>query len=192
MVHKSLLQNGKGPTSQFAAYSTGSRSGDYNDNTPDAKAGYQQEGIRQWMTRHPRHRSRGCSPATGPPRPLYVAAKLGLADLLKNGPRTADDLASATQTHPRSLYRLLRALASVGVFAADDRQRFSLTPLADCLRTDVPGSQRALAIMAGEEHYRAFGDLLYSVKTGKTAFDKIYGMPIFDYSGTASRPGKQF
>ncbi len=112
---------------------------------------------------------------------LYVAAKLGLADLLKNGHKTAEDLASATACHPRSVYRLLRGLASVGVFAEDDQRRFSLTPLADCLRSDGPGSQRSLAIMTGEEHYQAFGQLLFSVQTGKTAFDKIYGMPVFDF-----------
>jgi hypothetical protein len=123
---------------------------------------------------------------------LYVAAKLGLADLLKDGPRTSGDLASATQTHSNSLYRLLRALASVGVFAEDDRQRFSLTPLADCLRSDVPGSQRSLAIMTGEEHYLAFGQLLYSVKTGQTAFDKLYGMPVFDFLQQHSEQAKIF
>jgi ubiquinone/menaquinone biosynthesis C-methylase UbiE len=112
---------------------------------------------------------------------LYVAAKLGLADFLKDGPRTAANLALATQSHPGALYRLLRALASMRVFAEDDRHRFSLTPLADCLRSDVPGSQRPLAIMAGEEHYHAFGQLLYSVQTGKIAFDKLYGMPVFDF-----------
>src|SRR5438874_1925827 len=79
---------------------------------------------------------------------LYVAAELGLADLLQDGPRTADALASATKTHAGSLYRLLRGLASVGVFAEDSQGHFTLTPLAECLRTDVPGSQRALAIMA--------------------------------------------
>jgi SAM-dependent methyltransferase len=112
---------------------------------------------------------------------LYVAAKLGLADSLKDGPRTAADLAAATKAHPKALYRLLRALASVGVFAEDDRHRFTLTPLAECLRSDVPGSQRSLAIMAGEEHYQAFGRLLYSVQTGQIAFDKLYGMPVFDF-----------
>src|SRR5688572_5543770 len=85
---------------------------------------------------------------------VYVAAKLGLADRLKDGPRTADDLASITETHGPSLYRLLRALASVGIFAEDAQRRFGLTPLADCLRVDLPGSQRGLAIMNGEEHYR--------------------------------------
>jgi hypothetical protein len=112
---------------------------------------------------------------------LYVAAKLRLADLLKAAPRSADDLAQATAAHGPSLYRLLRALASMGVFVEGSDQRFSLTPLADCLRSDVPGSQWALAIMVGEEAYRAWGELLYSVQTGKIAFDKIYGMPIFEF-----------
>lgn len=112
---------------------------------------------------------------------IYAAAKLGLADLLKNGPRTAEDLAHATQTHAPSLYRLLRALASVGVFAEDDQRRFSLTPLAETLRSDVPGSQWSMAVMMGEEHYQAYGQLLYSVQTGETAFEKLYGAPIFEY-----------
>ena len=112
---------------------------------------------------------------------VYVAAKLGLADLLAGGPRTADELAQATGTHSRSLYRLLRALASVGVFTGNQDRRFAQTPLSECLRRDVPGSQRALAVMMGEEHYHAWGDLLASVHTGQTAFDRIYGKPIFDY-----------
>ena len=111
---------------------------------------------------------------------LYVAAKLGIADLLANGSRSAAELATKTKVHAPSLYRLLRCLASLGVFAEDDAGRFSLTPLAECLRSDVPGSQHALAIMNGEEHYRAWGELLYSVQTGKTAFDKLYGMPVFE------------
>lgn len=123
---------------------------------------------------------------------LYVAAKLGLADLVKDGPRTASDLASATKTHAPSLYRLLRALASVGVFAEDGQGRFSTTPLAECLRSNVPGSQRALAIMTGEEQFRAWGDLLYSVQTGKTAFDKQYGMPVFDYLSKHPEQAKVF
>jgi ubiquinone/menaquinone biosynthesis C-methylase UbiE len=123
---------------------------------------------------------------------LHVAAKLSLADLLKNGPRSADDLAQATATHPRSLYRLLRALASLGVFAEDDRHRFALTPLGECLRGDVPGSQRAMAITSGEEHYRAWGELLYSVRTGQTAFDKLYGLPVFDYLARHPEQAKLF
>jgi len=112
---------------------------------------------------------------------LYVAAKLKLADRLKDGPRTADELASATGTHAASLYRLLRALASVGVFAEDDGHRFALTPLAECLRSDVPGSQWAMAVMNGEEHYLSWGELLYSVQTGKPAFEKLFGAGVFDF-----------
>ena len=94
---------------------------------------------------------------------LYVAAHLGLADLVKDGPRAPADLAAATGTHPPSLYRLLRALASVGVFAEDAGGRFGQTPLSDCLRSDRPDGQRDLALMNGEEHYRCWGELLYSV-----------------------------
>lgn len=123
---------------------------------------------------------------------LYVAAKLGLADLLASGPRSADELAASTSTHAPSLYRLLRALASQGVFADDGSGRFSSTPLAECLRSDAPGSQRALAIMCGEEHYQAWGQLLYSVQTGKKAFDKLYGMPIFDFLSKHVEQAKVF
>jgi ubiquinone/menaquinone biosynthesis C-methylase UbiE len=123
---------------------------------------------------------------------LYVAAKLGIADLLTAGPRSPDDLAQVTKSHAPALYRLLRALASVGVFAEDGQGRFSLTPLAECLRSDVPGSQRALAIMTGEEHYRAWGELLYSVQTGQTAFDKLYGMPVFDFLSRNPEQAKVF
>lgn len=114
---------------------------------------------------------------------VHVAAKLKLADLLAGGPRTAEELAQSTKTHARSLYRLLRALASEGVFSEDHEGRFTQTPLSDCLRSDVPGSQRAMAIMMGEEHYRCWGDLRESIRTGETAFDRLYGQPIFAYLG---------
>lgn len=123
---------------------------------------------------------------------VYVAAKLGIADLLSKGPRSAEDLAQATKCHAPSLYRLLRALASLSIFAEDEKRRFALTPLAECLRSEVPGSQRALAIMSGEEHYRAWGELLYSVQTGKIAFDKLYGMPIFDFLSKNPEQAKTF
>lgn len=112
---------------------------------------------------------------------LYVVALLGIADLLKNGTRSAAFLAAATKMNPAALYRLLRALASVGVFSEAGDENFSLTPLAEGLLNDRPDSQRAAAIMMGEEHYRSWGELLYSVETGKPAFDKIYGQPIFAY-----------
>jgi hypothetical protein len=123
---------------------------------------------------------------------VYVAAKLGLANLLAQAPRSAEDLAKTTGTHAPSLYRLLRALASLGVFSDDGTGRFVLTPLGQCLRSDVPGSQCALAIMCGEEHYKAWGELLYSVKTGKPSFDKVYGMPVFDFLSRNLEQAKVF
>ena len=113
---------------------------------------------------------------------LYVAAKLGIADLLHDGPKSSQELAQATQTHPRALYRVLRALASLGVFAEDQAQRFQLTPLAHLLRTAVPGSLRARAIFYGEEWiWHAEGALLYSVQTGQAAFAHVHGIGPFDY-----------
>ena len=77
---------------------------------------------------------------------LAVAAQLGIADLLADGPKSAAELAERTKTHTGALHRLLRALAGNGVLAEDDRGRFALTPLGGLLRTDDPGSARALAI----------------------------------------------
>ncbi len=73
---------------------------------------------------------------------IYVAAKLGLADLVKDSPKTAEQLAAATETQPAALYRLLRALASVRVFREDEQRRFALTPLADQLRRDAENSHQ--------------------------------------------------
>jgi hypothetical protein len=113
---------------------------------------------------------------------LYVAAKRGIADLLYDGPQSSQALAQATQTHPRALYRVLRALASLGVLAEDQAQCFHLTPLADLLRTEVPGSLRDYAIFYGEERiWHAEGALLFSVQTGQAAFNHVHGMGPFDY-----------
>jgi hypothetical protein len=113
---------------------------------------------------------------------LYVVAKLGIADLLRDGPKRSEELAQAVGAHPRTLYRVLRALASLGVFVEDEAQGFHLTPLAQLLRTDVPESLRALAIFYGEEWiWHAEGALLYSVRTGKAAFHQVHGMGPFDY-----------
>ena len=113
---------------------------------------------------------------------IYVAAKLGIADLLKDGPQSADALAQATATHAPSLYRVLRALAAEGIFAEDDQGRFALTPLAEPLRSDVPGSERARALLFGEEsRWRAWGQLLYSVTTGEPAFPRLYGTSMWEY-----------
>lgn len=115
---------------------------------------------------------------------VYVAAKLGISDLIhERGPLTAGELAESTGVLAEPLFRVLRALASLNVYRQREDSKFELTPLAEQLRKDVPGSQHAIAIMMGEEHYHAWGELLYSVRTGKTAFDKIYGKPIFEWLG---------
>ncbi len=74
---------------------------------------------------------------------LYVAAKLGIADLLKDGPRGSDELAKSIGAHPRTLYRVLRALATLGVFTENEDGTFDLTPLSELLQTGVPESLRS-------------------------------------------------
>lgn len=123
---------------------------------------------------------------------IYVVAKLGIADALKDGPKSADELASVTQTNARAIYRLLRALASLGIFAEDAEHRFALTPMAECLRSDVPGSVRSLAIIRGEWQYESWGQLLHSIRTGQCAFEKIHGSPLFDYLAANPEKGKLF
>jgi hypothetical protein len=122
---------------------------------------------------------------------IYVAAKLGLAELLARGPRSPEDLATTTGTHAPSLYRLLRALAGLGIFAEEPDGRFALTPMASCLQ-DGPESLRSLAIMRGEWQYAAWGQLLHSIRTGQTAFDTLHGMPLFEWLAQKPEAGRIF
>jgi len=109
-------------------------------------------------------------------RLVHVAAELGLADQLSAGALTADELASRTKTHAPTLYRVLRTLASLGLFTEDGSRRFSLTPLGEALKTGAPGSARATILtLCGEAFSAAWHQLLYSVRTGKTGFEKVYG-----------------
>ena len=112
---------------------------------------------------------------------IHVAVRLRLPDLLASGPQTAEDLAAETDTHARSLYRLLRALSSSGVFLEDAEKRFALTPLSECLLSNTAGSLSALAWMRGDWQYRAWGDLLHNVQTGETAFEHVFGEPLFEF-----------
>ena len=113
---------------------------------------------------------------------VYVAAKLGLADHLANGPKSAHDLAGPTETHAPSLYRLMRTLANLGILTEDVTQCFALTPLGDALKTGAPGSARAsILTIASDWWVRGFGHLPYSVETGKSGFEKSLGMPVFDW-----------
>lgn len=112
---------------------------------------------------------------------LYVAASLGVADLLGDGPKTADELAAATGANSDALYRVLRALASVGVFAETSEGRFTLTPMAALLRQDHPASLRGMILYAGDEPYRAWGALLPGVMTGDNPFEQVFGAQHFQY-----------
>jgi hypothetical protein len=114
-------------------------------------------------------------------RAIYVAAKLRIADHLKDGPRAAEELAAATGVAAGPLYRLLRALAGVGVFAREADGRFHLNALAEPLREGGPESLRAVAVMIGEEQDRCCDDLFETVRTGATAFGRLYGLPYFAY-----------
>lgn len=115
-------------------------------------------------------------------RAIYVIAKLGIPDLLKDGAKTAEEIAATTNMHAPSLYRILRALVSVGVLSSEEGGRFGLTPLSETLVTDAPGSMRWFMVSElGQEHYPAWGNLMHSVKTGETAFDSLYGMDVWRY-----------
>lgn len=128
-----------------------------------------------------------------PAQALSVAAKLGVADLLKDQAKSADELAPALGVKARPLYRLLRALASVGIFNEDQSGRFHLTPLAEPLRSDAQHSVRDFAIYFGADwHRRVYGELGYSVQTGLPAFEKIYGKPFFDYLAENPAPAEDF
>jgi hypothetical protein len=113
---------------------------------------------------------------------IHAAARIGLADAATETPQTVEALAAATNTHPPSLHRLLRALSSVGVFAEDDKGSYSSTPLSDTLRSDAPGTLRYFAISElGGEHYAAWGNLLHSIRTGEIAFDHLFRMDAWKY-----------
>ena len=114
-----------------------------------------------------------------------VAAKLGLADLLAEAPRTAGELAAATRVDPAMLGRLLRVLASFGVFAEGPDARWTLTPLAQPLRTEVAGSLRSWAMMYGEPwRWRLWEGLEHTVQTGAPAAEAVYGVPFFEHLRT--------
>ena len=124
---------------------------------------------------------------------LYVAARLEVADLLAEKPQSISELAANTNTHERSLYRLLRSLASVGVFKETEPKVFANTPYSEPLRKGTPNSMRNGAIFMGEEwHWRVWGDMLYSVQTGKPAWGHVHGSEVFDYLANNPRQAEIF
>jgi O-methyltransferase domain/Dimerisation domain len=123
---------------------------------------------------------------------IYVAAKLGIADLLAVEPRSCNQLALATAVHPPSLERLLRALSTADIVAQVDHGYFALTPFGEGLRTAVPGSLRDTVITLGEIHYEACGKLLYSIQTGCPGFNQAYGASLFGYLGQNTEASQSF
>lgn len=126
-------------------------------------------------------------------RALYVATRLGVADLLAKGPKSPLTLAAEAGADASALQRVMRALASVGVFAEDGNGNFRNTDAARFLQAEAPGSLRAFVLMLGEpESWRAWGEMLYSVQTGRSAFEHVFGSPIFQYMAEHPEAGRLF
>lgn len=115
---------------------------------------------------------------------LYVSAKLGVADHLGAGAKSSAELAAATGADPTSLHRVLRAGACLGLYTETEPGTFALTEVGDLLRTDAEKSMRSLVLLfVGEAGWKAWGNLLHSVRTGGSAFEDVFHMPVFEYSG---------
>ncbi len=126
-------------------------------------------------------------------RAIFAIAELGIADYLKDGSRSSDEIAKATGTHAPSLYRLLRFAAGLGFFVENADKRFSLTPLGAALQSDAPGYARStVRMLAGSTAWSAWGEFLNSIKTGETAMEKAFGQPIFDYLSTEPEQAAYF
>ena len=113
---------------------------------------------------------------------LYLATALNVPDQLAGGPKDVAELARAAGANEDALYRILRLLASMGIFVEQSPRRFALTPAADLLRKDLPGTLRGMAFFLPDPvHFRVYADLMHSVMTGQPAVDKALGMPVFEY-----------
>jgi hypothetical protein len=124
---------------------------------------------------------------------LWAAACLGVADLLATGPKTRDDLATATGTLPGPLYRVLRALASLGVFAEQPDGQFVNTAESELLRSEVPNSLRSYVIFIGQPwHLSTFGQILHSLKTGRPAVERVLGKNIWEFFASNAEEARIF
>jgi hypothetical protein len=124
---------------------------------------------------------------------IYVAARLGIADLLKDGPRSSEDLAQATGTHAPSLYRVLRLLTAVDVLREGEAHTFTLTSLGTYLQTGIAGSLRDMVLFYGDAPFwQVWGDLLHSTETGETGYEHLFGLSLFDYGQQHSKHGTLF
>jgi hypothetical protein len=115
---------------------------------------------------------------------IAVAAELGIADALGDGFKSAAEIAKAVNASEDGIYRLMRALASVGLFTASEKRKFKLTSLGKLLRSDSVESVRGFACFTGHNStWSPWGELRHSVRTGAPAFDHVFGVPIFEYLG---------
>jgi SAM-dependent methyltransferase len=113
---------------------------------------------------------------------LYVAVKLRVADRLADGPRPAADLAAAAGANEDALYRVLRSLASLGVFEEVSPGTFANNLASSTMRSDAPGSTQPMALwMSDPVHFRVYADMMHSVMTGQPAAEQTVGMPVFEY-----------
>src|ERR1700751_2144171 len=114
-------------------------------------------------------------------RAVSTIAELGVADLVQSGkPQPVEYLAEASKTHEPSLYRILRYLASHGLFRQTENRHFDHTPLSAALRTDAPGSYRAGAQLF-HHLFAGWDGLHHSIQTGEPGFNRVFGAPIFAY-----------
>ncbi len=124
---------------------------------------------------------------------IYVAVKLGIPDLLKDGPRNCEELAQATTTHAPALYRLLRLLTAVGILTGGDARTFTLTPLGSYLQTGVAGSLRHTVLAYGETAmWQVWGALLHSVETGEPSYEDVFGLLNWEYRARHPEAGTLF
>jgi O-methyltransferase domain/Dimerisation domain len=123
---------------------------------------------------------------------LYVAAKLGVADVLEDGPRTGAEVAAAVGADGDRLTRMLRGLVVEEVLTEDDEGRFALTAVGERLRDGVPGSLRGQVIVRGETYWEAAGGLLRTATDGGTAFEHVHGAHFFEHLAAHPDDGLAF
>ncbi len=123
---------------------------------------------------------------------LFTATALGIPDLLKDGAKSCEELAQATQTHAHSLYRLLRVLASTGIVTEIAPQQFEVTAMATCLQQDSPDSLKDFILLRAEQDYLCWKELPYSIKTGKSAFERTFGISRYQYNQQTPQLSERF
>jgi len=123
---------------------------------------------------------------------LNTAAKFAIAEHLASGPRSSATLSRALDVHPQALYRFLRLMVVLELLAEEADGGFALTPLGQLLRADHPASMRDLILYWGQINYPTAQAMEHSVRTGRPAFDKVFGAPFFEYFAQHRETGRLF